>query len=72
MTGVFTVTIAAPSGSPQGGEVLIYNMLGEKVKELTIVTNKATEIQLQDVAGVYFISASTAAGNYEGKVVVGN
>jgi hypothetical protein len=52
-------------------QITVTNIVGEKIKELTTLTNKATEIKLNDAAGVYFINASTANGTYVAKVVFG-
>ena len=59
------------SGIDEPVQIVITYVVGERVMEVTTVTNKVTEILLRDAAGVYFISAFTAGGNYEGKVAVG-
>ena len=54
----------------QDATVTITNMIGEKVKELTVKTNNATEIRLDQPAGIYFVTAKTATGTYTSKVTI--
>jgi hypothetical protein len=68
--GTFTMLLS--SGMDEPVEITITNIVGEKVQALTSATNKATEIKINDATGVYFISASTAEGNYEAKMAVGD
>jgi len=65
--GVFTLLLSSATDEPV--KVTITNIVGEKVNGFTTVTNKATEIKLNDAAGVYFVTASTEKGNYVAKVV---
>ena len=48
------------SAADENVQVVITNMLGQPVKELTIITNKLTTIVLDAPAGVYSIAAATA------------
>jgi hypothetical protein len=67
-TGTFTVNFISPTTEP--ASIVITNIVGEKVKELTISTNEATTIKLDQPAGIYFLSASTAGGKYTAKVTL--
>ncbi len=67
-TGTFTVNVS--SGIDEPLTVVITNILGERINEITTTTNKATEIILEQPAGMYLLFASTAHGNYSAKVVV--
>ncbi len=66
------VTINLVSDINAGAHVVISNVLGATIKELTIVTNKAYDITLDQPAGMYFITATTPSGKYDAKIVVGN
>ena len=65
--GVFTVILSSNTDEPI--QVVVTNLVGEKVREVITTTNKATEIQLNNAAGVYFVTASDKQGNYVAKVV---
>jgi len=66
--GTFTMNLL--SDNDEQAQVVITNIVGEKVKEFTIATNKDAEIKLNQAPGLYFISATTAQGKYVAKVVV--
>ena len=66
--GAFSVKLAADFN--EDAQVTITNMVGEKVKEITIPTNKATQITLTQPAGIYMMSATTAHGTYTSRIVV--
>ncbi len=66
--GNFSVTINTDKEEPAA--VVISNMTGEKVYELTTTTNKKNEIKLDTPAGIYLISATIEHGKYVGKIVV--
>ncbi len=66
--GVFAMNLS--SDIDESVHVVITNLLGEKVKEFTTMTNKLTDIKLNAAPGVYLLSASTAHGKYVVKVVV--
>ncbi|NDC42097.1 MAG: T9SS C-terminal target domain-containing protein, partial [Chitinophagia bacterium] len=68
--GSFTLTV--PSAIVEDAHVIITNVVGEKVAEMTIPANKATDINLSVPSGVYFISAGTTRGNYSARIVVEN
>ena len=67
-TGVFTVSLS--SAYDESAAIIISNILGEKIKEITTTTNTETEIRLNVPAGLYMVSVSTAHGNYVSKVTV--
>jgi len=48
----------------------ITNMVGTKVKETTIPTNRDHELRLDVAPGIYFIHATIAGSRYVQRVVV--
>jgi len=58
------------SGTSEQAPVTITNVVGEKVKELTIPTNTSVNIKLDQPAGIYFISAQTASSKYTTKITI--
>jgi hypothetical protein len=66
--GVLTANLS--SNTIESVAIIVTNILGEKISETSTVSNKATEILLPNVAGVYFVSAMAADGNYIAKIIV--
>lgn len=66
--GTFTVNLA--SDITTSVNVVITNVVGAKVKEFTTTTNHSTSVQLDQPAGMYFITASTEAGSYTTKIMI--
>ncbi len=66
--GSFTFNLS--SGSNDEVQIIITNILGEKIKQMKTTTNKATVVQLNVPSGVYFISAATANEQYIDRVLV--
>ncbi len=66
--GAFTIEVLSSADAEV--KVVIINMIGEKVKEFTLKTNKPVDIKLYQPSGVYFISAVTANGNSMEKIIV--
>ncbi len=66
--GSFTLNIASPE--KENAVIVITNMLGEKVKEFTAITNTNTEIQLNTPPGIYFISATAGKWQQNARVEV--
>ena len=66
--GIFTMNLQ--SGYDEPVNVVITNILGEKVKELNTNTNNTIEVTLDQHAGIYFLSATTDHGKYIAKVMV--
>ncbi len=66
--GSFSVNLV--SAANEDAVVTITNVLGEKVKELTVSTNKKTDIKLDVPAGMYMLSGSTSTGTYSGKITI--
>ena len=67
-TGTFTLNVS--SNSNEVAHVIATNMLGCKVKEFTISTNKEQEITTNLSAGVYMLSIITSEGRHVERVVV--
>jgi len=67
-TGAFTINLL--SADDEAVHVVITNIVGEKVSEVTTTTNKETDIHLNPAPGIYLLSATTANGRYNAKVVV--
>jgi len=67
--GAFTINI--PSATQEAAAVVITNIAGETVKNMTVKTGENTAVVLDQPAGVYFISATTASGvQYAARVSV--
>jgi len=67
-SGSFVVNLRSVKEEP--ATIVITNIVGGKVSELTTVTNKETAITTQLAPGIYFLSVSTANGRYTDKIVV--
>jgi hypothetical protein len=73
--GAFTINISSVINLAyrQAGEqaqIIVTNIVGQKIKELSAVTNKDVELQLNAPAGMYFVSVITSNGRWSKKVVV--
>lgn len=66
--GAFTMNLQ--SDRNEQVNVVITNILGEKVIEFTTTTNTTMEIKLDQAPGVYILSAITNRGSYVTKVMV--
>ena len=66
--GTFTVQLTATPG--QEVAFIITNMVGEKIKEMTLAGNKETEVQLAAPAGIYFLSAVIDGEKVTRKIVI--
>jgi len=66
-----TFSFNLPANTVEEAKVVITNIVGQVVKEMTVTTNSLTSIDLQDQAsGTYFLSASTADNRYAGKFTI--
>ena len=66
--GTFTLNITSPVDEKVS--VVITNIVGEKVKELTAITNTPSAIDLSAPAGIYFINVATAHKQFNQKIIV--
>ena len=66
--GAFTLNIS--SAQNETARVTITNMLGEKIKEISVPTNEDNAVMLNVAAGVYFVAATTSEGKRVEKIVV--
>jgi len=66
--GVFTTIVASQAN--EDAVIIIRNVIGEKVKEIKTITNKPTVISLDAAPGIYFISATSADGTRNTKVII--
>ncbi len=66
--GSFGISLTM-SGNEEG-LLTISNVLGEKVKQLSVKTNQLTEIQLNVPTGLYFISAVTNDARFMTNIIV--
>ncbi len=66
--GAFTVNIAA--SIQEQANVRISNLLGTKIKEVVVTTNKLFEIQLSDPPGVYLLTVITQNKMWSEKVIL--
>jgi hypothetical protein len=67
-TGALTIRIATMAA--EQARIVITNALGQKVKELLTVTNKATDIELHAPPGIYFVTALTQQERWTQQVTV--
>jgi trimeric autotransporter adhesin len=67
-TGTFT--IGQYSGVSEAAGVIITNILGQVVKELTVNTNQPIEISLNARPGIYFISVTGSFGRTMKRIIV--
>lgn len=67
-SGAFNVLLT--SATTQEAKVVITDLLGRKIKELTMTTNRDTAVQLTEAAGIYFLNATTSTSSYTAKIVV--
>jgi hypothetical protein len=65
-----TFTLHLSSENNEQANVIITNIVGQRVKAFTAVTNTDMEIKLDQPAGIYFVTAATANGIYTAKIVV--
>jgi trimeric autotransporter adhesin len=66
--GIFTMNLV--SGSNEQVTVVITDAAGRIVKEFSTVTNKATEIKMDNAAGIYLLKVSAGNNNYIQKIIV--
>lgn len=66
--GFFTINIS--SAISQQVEIIITNMLGQKIKEYTTQTNNLLEVYITTPPGIYLISAVTASGRTTTKMII--
>ncbi len=64
--GEFTFNLVADE--VEQAKVVMTNVVGEKVKELTVSTNQPYHVTCDLPAGLYMFTATTANGTYTGKV----
>ncbi len=67
-TGTFSVNLSMAYDETMS--VVITNVLGETVKEISASTNRATEVTMAQPAGIYLLSAHTAHGKYSARVLI--
>ena len=65
--GTFTINLSADK--TQQAHIIITNSVGEKVKEINTLTNKALTISLAGPAGIYFLSLATGDSVYNTKIL---
>ncbi len=66
--GSFAVKVATRDN--EDVQLVITNVLGEKVAEYSLLTNKETEVRIRVPAGIYFVNAFTHHLNVTKKVVI--
>jgi len=66
--GVFSLLLT--SGFDEPVDIVITNIIGEKVADYATVANKMVDIKLPKASGVYFLSATTFDGRYNANVIV--
>lgn len=66
-TGIFNITLGTQYTT---AHCVITNMLGHVVKQTTLNTGSNNLIDMKDVAGIYFITVTTADQRYTSKLIV--
>ena len=69
-SGTFIMNLL--SDNDEQAQVVITNIVGERINEFTTSTNKETTVKLDRAAGVYFLSVMTAHGSNMVKVIITN
>lgn len=67
-SGIATITLQTPIN--EVATIVVINKIGEKVKELKVVTNTPTELRTDLPNGLYFITATTSAGTAAEKIII--
>ena len=62
----FTLNLQSTTTEP--AHIVITNVIGQVVKEITVSTNVKSTISLNEPAGIYLLSATTSTGTYTAKV----
>lgn len=66
--GSFTLNVA--SDVTEQGTIIVTNMLGSKVQQMQCTTNKKADVTIDQPAGIYFVTISTAQGKHVEKVMI--
>ncbi len=66
--GMFTLNLLSENDEPV--RVVISNVIGNKIKEFTTSSNKATEVNLNVASGIYLLSVYTSGGKFVTKVTI--
>jgi uncharacterized protein YjdB len=66
--GEFVMAISSPV--KEEAIVAVTNVVGEKVKEVTVSTNEVANLELDVPAGVYVLTATTSTGKYTKRVSI--
>ena len=66
--GDFTINLS--SSVTEQAQVTITNMVGKKVKEVSITTNQASVLKLDAPDGIYFLTATTPGGKTTAKITI--
>ncbi len=67
-SGAFTMNLI--SSLDESVHITITNVIGQKIKEFTTTTNKVTDIQMGEAAGIYLLNATTSTGSHVAKMVI--
>ena len=67
-SGTFSIKLS--SGIDEPLLLVITNVAGEQVREITTATNKVNEIDINVAPGIYIIDASTAHGRHVARIAV--
>jgi len=67
-SGAFTMNLV--SDIDEEVQVVITNVLGEKVQEFKTTSNKVVDLQMNEAAGIYLLTATTANGRHVAKVII--
>jgi hypothetical protein len=63
-------TLALFTDLNEQAEVVIRNVVGEQIRQFTMITNKDNEVIMKVAPGIYFVTASTAHKTYTAKLTI--
>ncbi len=66
--GTFSLMLNSPVD--EQATVTIYNITGQVVKEFILATNTASNMELSQPAGIYYLSATLSKGKYAEKITI--
>jgi hypothetical protein len=66
--GTFSMLFSAAAA--QNVHVVITNLIGSKVKEFNTMSNQHIDVQLNEPAGIYLLTATTTSGRHVVRLVI--
>jgi len=66
--GTFTIYVPSSTGEPT--QILISNLIGQKIEEIITTTNKEIPIRMDSPPGLYFVTTITSLGKQTVKMIL--